>query len=74
MKTRRVKRILARFGWSLKRSAGSHMVYFKKGHKNLILSYKPGEEIGWKMLTKISKITGIPREGWRTKQTKRDRS
>ena len=60
VKAKRVYATLLKIGWSLKREAGgSHRVLMREGWVNYIFAFHDGEEIGPRMLAKISKQTGL---------------
>jgi predicted RNA binding protein YcfA (HicA-like mRNA interferase family) len=62
-KASRVFAALQRIGWSVKREAkGSHKVLRREGFPNFIWSFHDREEIGPKMLSRISKKTGLTPE------------
>ena len=54
---------LLRTGWSVKREAkGSHRVLFRPEWPDYIFAFHDGEEIGPRMLARISKRTGLKPE------------
>ena len=54
---------LLKIGWSVKReSGGSHRVLARAGWPNFIFAFHDREEIGPKMLLRISKRTGLKPE------------
>lgn len=58
----RAKRVLAallRIGWIIKRQSGSHRVLERIGWPDYIFAFHDQEEIGPKMLARISKQTGL---------------
>jgi len=58
----RAKRVLAallRIDWQIKRESGSHKVLSKQGCPILCLHFMNKDEIGPKMLARISKNTGL---------------
>lgn len=62
---RRAERVLAalrRIGWTVKRQTGSHKVLERPGWKDVIFAFHDGEEIGPRMLARISKVTGLQPE------------
>ena len=62
-KARRVLAALLRMGWSIKRqSGGSHRVLARPGWPDFVFAFHDGEEIGPKMLSRISKRTGLAPE------------
>ncbi|MEO8604275.1 MAG: type II toxin-antitoxin system HicA family toxin [bacterium] len=57
---RRVFRALLRIGWVEKRRAGgSHVVLSRPGWPDYVWAFHDREEIGPKMLARISKHTGV---------------
>jgi predicted RNA binding protein YcfA (HicA-like mRNA interferase family) len=59
-RARQVLAALLRIGWEIKRESGtSHKVLSKAGFPNYIFSFHDKEEIGPKMLVRISKHTGL---------------
>lgn len=61
----RAERVLAalrRIGWTVKRQTGSHKVLERHGWKDVIFAFQDGEEIGPRMLARISKVTGLQPE------------
>ncbi len=57
---RRVLRALLRIGWFEKRRAGgSHIVLSRPGWPDYVWAFHDREEIGAKMLARISKHTGL---------------
>ena len=59
-KARRVLAALLRIGWSIKRQSGSsHRVLERSGWPNYVFSFHDGDEIGPKMLARISRHTGL---------------
>ena len=60
LKARRVLAALLRIGWSIKRErGGSHRVLSRSGWSDFVFSFHDGEEIGPRMLARISKKTGL---------------
>ena len=62
LKARRVIAALNRMGWQLKRQSGSHKTLSKFGWPDFVFAFHNDEEIGPKMLAKISKYTGLKPE------------
>ncbi|HZR46640.1 MAG TPA: type II toxin-antitoxin system HicA family toxin [Candidatus Manganitrophaceae bacterium] len=63
--TTKAKRLLAalqRVGWTIKRQSGSHRVLSRPGSPDLIFAFHDGEEIGPRMLARISKLSGLKPE------------
>jgi predicted RNA binding protein YcfA (HicA-like mRNA interferase family) len=59
-KARQVKAALLRAGWTIKRQAGtSHCVLAKDGYPHFVFAFHDREEIGPRMLARISKRTGL---------------
>jgi len=51
---------LLRIGWSIKRqSGGSHVVLSRPGWADFVFSFHDREEIGPRMLARISRHTGL---------------
>ncbi len=51
---------LEKIGWTVKReSGGSHRVLARAGWPNFVFAFHEREEIGPKMLARISKKTGL---------------
>lgn len=62
-RARQVLSALIRIGWEIKRESGtSHKVLSKTGFSNYIFAFHDKEEIGPKMLVRISKHTGLKPE------------
>jgi predicted RNA binding protein YcfA (HicA-like mRNA interferase family) len=54
---------LLKIGWSVKRQAdGSHRVLARAGWPNFVFAFHDREEIGPRMLARISKRTGLKPE------------
>ncbi len=59
-KARRVLAALLRIGWSIKRQSGtSHKVLARSGWPDYVFAFHDNEEIGPRMLARISKRTGL---------------
>lgn len=58
-KARRVLAALLRVGWSIKRQSGSHKVLERVGWADTVFAFHDHDEIGPRMLTRISKHTGL---------------
>ncbi|HKP73920.1 MAG TPA: type II toxin-antitoxin system HicA family toxin [Longimicrobiaceae bacterium] len=58
-KARRVLAALLRIGWAVKRQEGSHRTLERAGWADLVFSFHHSEEIGPRMLARISKHTGL---------------
>jgi len=59
LKARRVLAFLFRVGWKLKRQSGSHKTLARPRWPDFVFAFHDDEEIGPKMLAKISKRTGL---------------
>lgn len=58
----KAKRLLASLrviGWQIKRQTGSHRVLCREGWPDYVFAFHDGDEIGPKMLSRISKNTGL---------------
>jgi predicted RNA binding protein YcfA (HicA-like mRNA interferase family) len=55
----RVLAALLRIGWVLKRQTGSHRTLAREGHPDFVFAFHDGDEIGPRMLARISKHTGL---------------
>jgi predicted RNA binding protein YcfA (HicA-like mRNA interferase family) len=52
-----------RIGWTMKRQAGSHKTLMRAGWQDYVFAFHDDEEIGPRMLARISKRTGLqPRD------------
>ncbi|MFO8012522.1 MAG: type II toxin-antitoxin system HicA family toxin [Phycisphaerae bacterium] len=59
-KAKRVLAALLRLGWSVKRqSGGSHKVLSRPGWPDVVFAFHDKDEIGPRMLARISKKTGL---------------
>jgi predicted RNA binding protein YcfA (HicA-like mRNA interferase family) len=59
-KARRVLAALKRIGWTVKRqSGGSHRVLARPGWPDFVFAFHDRDEIGPRMLARISKHTGL---------------
>lgn len=59
VKARRVLAALKRIGWNLKRESGSHKTLAREGWPDVVFAFHDGDEIGPRMLARISKVTGL---------------
>ena len=60
VKSRKLLKTLLKIGWEIKReAAGSHKVLSKEGWDDFTFAFHAGEEIGPKMLARLSKRTGL---------------
>jgi predicted RNA binding protein YcfA (HicA-like mRNA interferase family) len=58
-KARRVLAALQRIGWTVKRQSGSHRVLERVGFSNYVFAFHDNDEIGPRMLARISKNSGL---------------
>ena len=58
-KARRVLAVLLRIGWQLKRQSGSHRTLSREGWPDYVFAFHDGEEIGPRMMVRISRHTGL---------------
>ena len=59
-KARRVLAALFRIGWTLKRQDGtSHRILAREGWPDFVFAFHDSDEIGSRMLARISKRTGL---------------
>jgi len=58
-KAKRVLAALLRIGWQFKRESGSHKVLSRQGWPDFVFAFHDKDEIGPKMLARISKNTGL---------------
>ncbi|MBI4500567.1 MAG: type II toxin-antitoxin system HicA family toxin [Gemmatimonadetes bacterium] len=56
---RRVLAALLRIGWTTKRQSGSHKTLARAGWQDYAWAFHDSEEIGPRMLARISKRTGL---------------
>jgi predicted RNA binding protein YcfA (HicA-like mRNA interferase family) len=61
-KAKRVLAALIRTGWGLKRQSGSQRTLSKEGYPDYVFAFHDNEDIGPKMLARISKSTGLKPE------------
>jgi len=59
VRARRVLAALLRIGWTVKRQTGSHRVLQRTGWSDYVFAFHDREEIGPRMLARISKRTGL---------------
>ncbi|MEW6207480.1 MAG: type II toxin-antitoxin system HicA family toxin [Acidobacteriota bacterium] len=50
---------LLRIGWTIKRRSGSHRTLSRAGWPDFVFAFHDKEEIGPRMLARISKSTGL---------------
>jgi predicted RNA binding protein YcfA (HicA-like mRNA interferase family) len=58
-KARRVLAALLKIGWHVKRQSGSHRTLARPDWPDFVFAFHDDEEIGPKMLARISKRTGL---------------
>ena len=58
-KSKKVLSALINKGWEIKRISGSHKILSKPGWSDFVFAFHDNEEIGPKMLSRISKHTGL---------------
>ena len=58
-KAKRVLSALLTIGWTIKRTAGSHRVLTRTGWPDYVFAFHDQDEIGPRMLARISKATGL---------------
>ena len=61
-KARRVLAALQKLGWYQKRQAGSHRTLARETWPDFVFAFHDGEELGPRMLARISKHTGLKPE------------
>ena len=61
-KARHVLAALRRIGWEVKRQSGSHRVLRREAWPDVVFAFHDGDEIGPRMLARISKRTGLKLE------------
>jgi predicted RNA binding protein YcfA (HicA-like mRNA interferase family) len=62
VKASRLLAALLRIGWVLKRQTGSHRTLAREGWPDVVFGFHDSEEIGPRMLARISKHTGLSPE------------
>jgi len=60
--TSRVLSALLRIGWQIKRSTSSHKVLQRTGWPDVVFAFHDHDEIGPRMLARLSKVTGLTPE------------
>lgn len=55
----RVLSALLCIGWQIKRTTGSHRVLQRSGWSDVVFAFHDREEIGPRMLARLSKVTGL---------------
>ena len=58
-KATRVLAALLRLGWRVKRQTGSHRVLERQGWPDFVFAFHDADEIGPRMLARISRHTGL---------------
>ena len=58
-KARRVLAALLRLGWAIKRESGSHRTLARAGWPDFVFAFHDADEIGPRMLARISRHTGL---------------
>jgi predicted RNA binding protein YcfA (HicA-like mRNA interferase family) len=58
----RVLSALFRIGWQIKRTTGSHRVLQRTGWADVVFAFHDRDEIGPRMLARLSKVTGLTPE------------
>ncbi len=59
---RRVLAALLRIGWTIKRQSGSHRTLARPGWADFVFAFHDADDIGPKMLARISKHSGLTPE------------
>lgn len=59
VKAKKLLAALLGIGWSIKRQSGSHKTLFRPDWPDFVFAFHDGEEIGPRMLARISKRTGL---------------
>ena len=50
---------LLRIGWQIKRTTGSHNILQRTGWPDVVFAFHDRDEIGPRMLARLSKVTGL---------------
>lgn len=58
-KARRVLAALLRVGWVVKRQSGSHRTLARPEWPDVVFAFHDEEEVGPRMIARISKLTGL---------------
>ena len=61
-KAREVLKALRDIGWEVKRQSGSHKTLARDGWADFVFAFHDRDEIGSKMLARMSKYTGLKPE------------
>ena len=64
-KAKRVLAALLRIGWRIKRESGSHKTLEREGWPDVVFAFHDREEVGPRMLARLSKHTGLKPEDLR---------
>ena len=59
IKASRLLAALLKLGWQVKRQTGSHKTLSRPDWPDFVFAFHDGDEIGPKMLARISKLTGL---------------
>lgn len=59
IKASRLLAVLLKLGWQVKRQTGSHKTLTRADWPDFVFAFHDGDEIGPKMLARISKHTGL---------------
>lgn len=62
VKAKRVLAALLRIGWTVKRQTGSHRTLCRADWSDYVFAFHDHEEIGPKLLARITKYTGLTPE------------
>jgi predicted RNA binding protein YcfA (HicA-like mRNA interferase family) len=58
-KAKRVLAALLHIGWRVKRQSGSHRTLAREGSPDFVFAFHDSDEVGPRMLSRISKHTGL---------------
>lgn len=61
-KARKVLAALEKIGWCIRRQTGVHKILEREGWEDYVFAFRDSDEIGSKMLSRISKKTGLEPE------------
>jgi predicted RNA binding protein YcfA (HicA-like mRNA interferase family) len=61
-KASRILAALLRIGWTIKRQSGSHKILQRPGSPDFVFAFHDRDEIGPRMLARVSKHTGLKPE------------
>ena len=62
VKSSQILRALLALGWHIKRQKGSHKILSKPGWPDVTSAFHDNEEIGPRMLSRVSKHTGLTQD------------